>query len=351
MSACLFSCRPDPAEQKKYPAATAFQLNRPAFFPAMDIPADNPLTVEGIALGRELFYEKMLSGDNTLSCAGCHRPENAFTDSRKFSIGIDQVAGTRNSMALFNLGYQKFYFWDGRAKTLEQQILEPVPNPVEMHQGWKRTIEKLADQPRYREMFGRAFGDEIADSTRVSKAIAQFLRTLVSSGSKFDQYRRGEATLTADEFAGLELFLKEGGDPDVVTGGQNGADCFHCHGFGDMQFSDFLLHNNGLDSQFTDPGAGGVTGKASDMGRFKAPSLRNLSYTAPYMHDGRFSTLEEVIGHYNSGGHPSTTIDPFMKYSSGGLNLSPSAQQQLIAFLKTLNDPGFVKNPAFGPPK
>ncbi len=284
-----------------------------------------------------------------MSCGGCHNPDNAFTDVNKFSKGVDGIEGTRNSMPLFNLGYQRFYFWDGRAKTLEDQILEPVPNPIEMHQSWQRSAEKLAASTEYRQLFGKAFGDEIIDSIRVSKAIAQFLRTLVSSNSKFDKYRRGEATLTPEEFAGLDLFQKEGGDPDVVTGGQNGADCFHCHGFGDMQFSDFLLHNNGLDSVFTDKGAGGVTGRPQDMGRFKAPSLRNLSYTAPYMHDGRFQTLEQVIEHYNSGGHKSTTVDPFMKYTTGGLTLSPQAKQQLIAFLKTLNDPGFVQDPAHRP--
>ena len=347
----VWMCRkPDPVEEKpQYGAATPYTLERPLFFPEMDIPSDNPLTVEGIALGRKLFYDPILSGDNTLSCAGCHAPAAAFTDTNRVSKGIDGLAGNRNSMPLFNLGYQDFFFWDGRAKSLEAQILQPVPPPSEMHQSWKRSAEKLQLIAAYREMFGKAFGDEAIDSTRVSKAIAQFLRTMVSSNSKFDKYRRGEATLTPEEFAGMDLFEKEGGDPDVVNGGQNGADCFHCHGFGDMQFTDHLLHNNGLDSIFKDKGAGEVTGRPQDMGKFKVPSLRNLSYTAPYMHDGRFKTLEEVIEHYNSGGHASPTIDPNMKYTTGGLNLSPQKKAQLLAFLKTLDDPKFVNEPKFRP--
>ncbi|MES2629407.1 MAG: cytochrome c peroxidase [Bacteroidota bacterium] len=348
----FFSCqKPDPVEEtpKTYPQATAYEIRRPLFFPEMDIPAENPLTVEGIALGKKLFYDPILSGNNTLSCGGCHNPDNAFTDPRRFSKGIDGVDGPRNSMPLFNLGYQAMYFWDGRAETLEKQILEPVPNPVEMHQSWKKSMEKLSASAEYRGLFGKAFGSERIDSVVVTKAIAQFLRTLVSSDSKFDKYRRGEATLTAEEFAGLNLFMREGGDPDVVTGGQNGADCFHCHGFGDMQFTDYLIHNNGLDSVFRDPGAGGITRRPQDMGKFKTPSLRNVGLTAPYMHDGRFGTLEEVIEHYNSGGHKSSTIDPFMKYTTGGLNLSPQAKKQLIAFLRTLDDPTFVSNPAYRP--
>ncbi len=342
---CFMACKPEDntVPQKSYPAPTPFTLNRPVFFPEMDIPIDNQFTVEGISLGKKLFFDQQLSNDNTISCASCHLQENAFADPRKFSEGVNQQKGTRNAMALFNLGYARFYFWDGRAKTLEQQILEPVPNPIEMHQSWGRTADKLSKISEYPDLFGEAFGNNKIDSTKITKAIAQYLRTLVSANSKFDQYRRGEAQLTPEEFAGLDLFLKEGGDPETVNGGQNGADCFHCHGFGDMQFTDGLLHNNGLDSEFTDKGAGAITGRAQDIGRFKTPSLRNVEYTAPYMHDGRFKTLEEVIEHYNSGGHPSPTIDPFMKYTTGGLNLTAQKKTQLIAFLKTLSDPSFIK--------
>ncbi len=330
--------------------STPYVLEKPFLFPEMLIPEDNPLTVEGVALGRKLFYEKRLSGNNTLSCAGCHNQESAFSDSRKFSIGIDGIEGNRQSMSLVNIGYARFYFWDGRAATLEDQILEPVPNPIEMHQEWKDAVFKLEIDNKYPLEFAAAFGSSDIDSILVAKAIAQFLRTLISSNSKFDQYRQGKQQLTAEEFRGLNLFLTEGGDPNEVQGGQNGADCFHCHGIGGLQFSDYRLHNNGLDSIFADLGAGGVTGDSKDMGRFKTPTLRNLSFTAPYMHDGRFATLEEVIEHYNAGGHASSTIDPFMKYTSGGLKLPEADKRSLIAFLKTLDDPSLLTDTSFSNP-
>lgn len=349
--AFLLSCEKDaPKMEMVYPDATPFVIEKPFLFPQMLIPEDNPFTVEGIELGKQLFYEKMLSGDNTLSCAGCHNQEAAFSDNRTFSPGIDGINGTRQSMSLVNIAYSRFFFWDGRAATLEEQILEPVPNPIEMHQSWKKAIEKLQKSEAYPEMFGRAFGTDEIDSVLVTKAIAQFLRTIISSDSKFDKYRRGEAQLSSIELRGLDLFLKEGGDPGEVQGGQNGADCFHCHGIGGLQFSDYRLHNNGLDSVFSDLGAGGVTGEARDMGRFKTPTLRNLSFTAPYMHDGRFKTLEEVIDHYDSGGHASSTIDPFMKYTSGGLKLPQSDKEALIAFLKTLDDESLTTNVAYANP-
>lgn len=340
----------DPKTEPLVSDATPYTLEKPFLFPEMLIPEDNPLTVEGIELGKHLFFEKQLSGNNTLSCAGCHNQDKAFSDDRKFSVGIDGQEGTRQSMSLTNIGYARFYFWDGRAATLEEQILEPVPNPIEMHQEWKDAVFKLQVSDEYPALFNAAFGTKEIDSVLVAKAIAQFLRTIISSDSKFDKYRRGEAQLTTQELRGLNLFLTEGGDPTEVQGGQNGADCFHCHGIGGLQFSDYRLHNNGLDSVFADLGAGGVTGEAKDMGRFKTPSLRNLSFTAPYMHDGRFQTLEEVIDHYDSGGHPSSTIDPFMKYTSGGLKLPDSDKEALIAFLKTLDDESVLNNVNFADP-
>lgn len=343
------SCKKDEPEEDDN-GATPYNLVIPNFFPPMDIPSDNPLTVEGVELGRFLFYEELLSGDNSQSCADCHAPEFAFSDPRRFSIGIDGTEGTRNSMALVNLGWGQFFFWDGRAATLEDQIFEPVVNPIEMNDTWPNVVNKLMADDEYPARFMAAFGTDQIDSVLVSKAIAQFLRTLISAGSKFDRFRAFETTLTLSEQRGLSLIQLEGGDPNVVPGGQNGADCFHCHGFGDNLFTDNQLHNNGLDSIFTDLGAGGVTGNASDMGRFKTPTLRNIEFTAPYMHDGRFETLEEVIEHYDSGGHPSPTIDPFMKYTYGGLTLPDSDKQALVDFLKTLSDYDFINNPDFQDP-
>lgn len=332
------------------PTATPYTIDIPPFFPPMDIPADNPMTVEGIELGRFLFWEKMLSLDNSISCGSCHLPEAGFSDPAQFSTGVTGEQGNRQSMALVNLGWARDYFWDGRAPTLEEQIHEPIPNPIEMNQPWVDALEKLRTADLYPPMFEEAFGTPEITELRTRKAIAQFLRTLISADSNFDKWRRGEYTLTESEFRGYELFLKEGGDPETVVGGEFGADCFHCHVEAGMQFSDYLPHNNGLDSVFDDLGFGGITGNPLENGKFKTPSLRNIEFTAPYMHDGRFSSLEEVIDHYDSGGLPSETVDPFMKYQDGGLMLSDQSKQDLINFLLTLSDESFLTNPAFQDP-
>ena len=174
---------------------------------------------------------------------------------------------------------------------------------------------------------------------------------MISSDSKFDKYRRGEAVLNEQEAMGYQLFLREGGDPEVTPGGEFGADCFHCHGEAGLQFSDYLFHNNGLDASFeNDPGRVNITGWALDSGLFKTPTLRNVALSAPFMHDGRFQTLEEVVEHYNSGGVPSSTIDTFMKYTSGGLQLAPVQKEALIAFLHNLTDTTYINNPDFQDP-
>ncbi len=330
--------------------ATPYAIVSPPFFPPMDIPADNPTTVEGIDLGRHLFWEVQLSEDNSLSCGGCHFPENAFSDPEQFSMGTQGIAGNRQAMPLFNLGWAQDFFWDGRALTLEEQILEPVPNPIEMNIPWEEAISKLEADDLYPAKFQAAFGSSEITKEKAAKAIAQFLRTMISAESNYDKFRVGDYDLTNLEELGLDLFIKEGGDPANGNDGQWGADCFHCHGFGNMNFTDFLPHNNGLDSVFTDLGYGGVSGNPLEMGLFKTPSLRNLAYTAPYMHDGRFTTLEEVIEHYDSGGLPSETIDPFMKYTTGGLQLTDLDKLALLAFLATLNDPNFISNPEFSDP-
>ena len=257
-------------------------------------------------------------------------------------------------MALINLGWAPSFLWDGRMPTLEDQILDPVQHPDEMNLPWPQAVQRIqADEPGrdYPQLFFDAFGtDEVTPELTV-KAVAQFVRTMVSSDSKFDLWRRGETELTEEEYNGYQIFLREGGDPEVVPGGQFGGDCFHCHGEAGMQFTDNLMHNNGLDSVFTaDPGFAGVTGNPLDSGKFRTPTLRNVALSAPYMHDGRFFTLEQVIDHYNTGGVPSSTLDPFMKYDAGGLALAPVQKEALIAFLHTLTDTVFVNNPKFQDP-
>jgi len=344
----FFACRRDKVSYTPVP----YKLEVPSHFPDMEIPADNPLTYEGVALGRKLFYETKLSGDNTMSCATCHAPTNAFSDPKQFSVGITGAVGTRNSMALINLGWQKFFFWDGRAKTLEELILEPVPNPIEMHQSWPDAVSKLNSVGTYKKMFFQAFGEEGIDSTKVAKAIAQFLRTMISGESKYDVMYKYENNLslkpteqsvllaiTPEEWAGYDLFKS-----------LNGADCFHCHNGPLMQVSKFS--NNGLDASFTDLGRGLVTGNSGDNGKFKVPTLRNIALSAPYMHDGRFASLDEVIEHYSSGIHQSSTIDPLIEFASqGGVQLDAQEKDLLKKFLLTLTDNSFITNPDFQEPE
>lgn len=329
---------------------TPYALVIPEGFPPLPPHILNRLTVEGVTLGRQLFFEKALSLDSTISCASCHSPIKSFSDTTAVSKGINGAVGERNSMPLYNLAYGTSFFWDGRAPTLGAQAQEPVPNPVEMHLEWPEAVSRLSASSNYSSGFKAAFGSDVITKERAGDAMAQFMTLLLSGNSKFDRWQRGGEPLTPSEMRGFDLFRKEGGDPEIVPGGQNGGDCFHCHSVGNKLFSDFDFHNNGLDSVFTDLGRYEVTKRDRDKGRFKTPSLRNLSYTAPYMHDGRFETLEEVIEHYNTGGKPSSTLDPFMKFSTGGLNLSQQDKQDILAFLKTLDDESFVMNTDYQEP-
>ncbi len=304
------------------------------------IPINNPLTEEGVALGKKLFFDKILSGDNTQSCATCHNPQKAFTDNNKFSEGIDGGLGTRNTMPLFNLAwnFDEKFTWDGKEFGLENQALEPVVNPIEMHSNWEEVAEKLQNNAEYPTLFEQAFGTSTIDSTLVTKAIAQFERILISGNSKFDKFLLGAATLSPEEQNGFNVFMDEAR-----------GDCFHCHGSDNNPlWTDNKFHNNGLDTNFSDLGLGAVTGDPSDNGKFKSPSLRNLAFTKPFMHDGRFATLEEVINHYSEGLKPSATIDPLMKkVDEGGVQLSSKDKADLKAFLLTLSDFNFISNSDF----
>ncbi|EDP72694.1 hypothetical protein FBALC1_16372 [Flavobacteriales bacterium ALC-1] len=304
------------------------------------IPNGNPQTVEGIALGKKLFFDTILSNNGTQACASCHAPQNAFTDDTPTSDGVDGIFGTRNSMPLFNLAwnYGERFTWDGKELSLERQALEPVQNPIEMHSNWETVVERLQSHPEYPELFRLAFKTSTITKELTAKAIAQFERTLISANSKFDRYSLGQADLTPQELNGLDVFLRE-----------DKGDCFHCHGNpNNPLWTDNLFHNNGLDATFSDLGLGDVTGDPNDNGKFKSPSLRNLAFTAPYMHDGRFSTLDEVINHYSEGLQNSPTIDPLMKkINEGGVQLTIQEKADLKAFLLSLSDPSFINNSEF----
>ncbi len=304
------------------------------------IPTDNPLTQEGVSLGKKLFFDKLLSKDNTISCASCHNPAKAFTDNSQFSEGINGTIGVRNSMPLFNLAwnFDERFAWDGKEFGLEKQALEPVTNHLEMNSDWQEVVNKLQQDAEYPKLFRQTFGNVEITSDLVTKAIAQFERTLISSNSKFDRFLRGEVSLTPEEQNGFNVFMDEAR-----------GDCFHCHGSDkNPLWTDNKFHNNGLDATFSDLGLGAVTGDPNDNGKFRSPSLRNLAFTAPYMHDGRFATLDEVINHYSEGLKFSSTIDPLMKQvDRGGVQLSDTDKADLKAFLLSLTDNDFINNPSF----
>ncbi len=332
------------SEDDYTPQPTSQALSIPPLFDQLLIdpliPSDNPQTLEGVALGRKLFFDRLLSANNSQSCASCHDPKRAFTDIDRFSDGVDGIRGNRNSMPLFNLAwnFDEKFFWDGRSPGLEQQAFEPVTNPIEMHNTWTEAIASLQNTNDYPELFFEAFGTRTIDSVLVTKAIAQFERTLISGDSKFDRHLMGAATLTPEEQNGFNVFMDEAR-----------GDCFHCHGSDkNPLWTDNAFHNNGLDEIFNDIGLEKVTGDPADRGKFRSPSLRNLKFTAPYMHDGRFATLDEVIDHYSEGLKNSPSIDPLMKkVAQGGVGLTDKDKADLKAFLLSLSDEKFVTNPAF----
>jgi cytochrome c peroxidase len=310
---------------------TPFIIETPSGFPNMNIPTNNPMTIEGVALGDKLFHDKVLSGNGMQACASCHLQSAGFSDTNQFSTGIDGLIGSRNASAIINSGWNNSNFWDGRASSLEEQAFEPITNPLEMHDTWSNVENKLNSDEEYPALFKAAFNIDYIDSNHIVMAIAQFERTLISSNSKFDKYLKGEIQLTTSELGGYAIFNSEKGD------------CFHCHGT--QMFMDNLFHNNGLDPEpFTDIGLGNITNNISDNGKFKTPTLRNIELSAPYMHDGRFSTLDEVVEHYNTGGEYSSTVDPLMKKLGVGLQLTNQEKQDLIAFLRTLTDTDFISS-------
>lgn len=339
----LESCRKDEVEIQTY------QFTHTGI-PAPPLPADNKFTFQKIELGRKLFYEKLLSKDNSISCASCHKQENGFSDEKQFSEGVDGSLGKRQSMAIINLAWNtNEFFWDGRAHLLRDQSVMPIEDPLEMKESLDNVVSKLNANSAYREWFKKAFGSEVVTKEKIGLALEQFLMSIVSYRSKFDLYLRGKAQLTASELRGKDIFY---GPVTNLPNTTKGGDCAKCHS--KRNFTNNLYMNNGLDEQsaITDSGRFKVTNSAFDLATFRVPTLRNIELTAPYMHDGRFETLEEVIDHYDNGIHPSSTVDLGLSFiqNAGGLNLSVTDKADLKAFLLTLTDNSFVTDKRYSDP-
>lgn len=352
-------CR-DPQPESK---PTPYELNIPKGFPTrLNIPADNPLTVEGIELGRYLFYDGRLSGrthpDSLMSCGSCHLQQYAFECGIDHPVftgghphGLNGSLTPNVMLPLQNLVWNESgYEWNGFVnsqnqngfRTIEDIVYQGVVSKHEIAGDTSRTVALLQSINGYPQLFEKAFGSPKVTFKNISRAIAQFVRTLTTTNSKFDRYLRGEEQLSENELSGYVLFMTE-----------NGGDCFHCHGGdGNPLFTTNLFYNNGLDSVFSKTGDRfSITGVNSDVGAYKAPTLRNVELTGPYMHDGRFKTLEEVIDFYSEGVKTSPYINLLMHHANGGgIRLLPKQKQDIIAFIKTLRDDSFLTNPAFSRP-
>lgn len=309
--------------------------NPPAHFPApvYDFKKE-PLTAEKVHLGRLLFYDPVLSRDSSISCASCHSPFNAFAHTdHDLSHGIDDRIGTRNAPALMNLAWQREFMWDGAANHLHAQALAPIANATEMDEQPERVLRKLRSSAMYRELFAAAFGDTGITTSRLVVSLAQFQLTLVSADSKYDRVKAGKEQFTQQEAKGYNLFRQH---------------CAACHQ--EPLFTNREFRNNGLpvDPTLKDLGRYSITQRTSDSLLFKVPTLRNVEYSYPYMHDGRFKTLYQVIGHYTGGIQRSSTLAQELKQP---MVLSANEQTDLVAFLLTLSDRNFIFNPQHGPPR
>ncbi|MDX2247589.1 MAG: cytochrome c peroxidase [Bacteroidia bacterium] len=314
---------------------TGYEFLYPDYFPTpvYDF-SKNPLSTERVELGRVLFYDPILSKDGAISCASCHSPYNGFAHTdHDLSHGIADQIGTRNAPPLFNLAWHTSFMWDGAINHLDMQALAPISHPKEMGENIENVVRKLQHIPGYPGLFYRAFGDSLITGEHVLKALSQFQLTLVSAHSKYDNVKKGKTQFSQPEENGYALFQKN---------------CNSCHR--EPLFSNFGFANNGLpvDTTLYDFGKGQITQRKEDSLKFKIPSLRNLSYTYPYMHDGRFRRLSEVLSHYTHGIQENETLAAELKTP---LSLTPDEKTDLIAFLLTLNDSAFVFDPKHQFPK
>jgi cytochrome c peroxidase len=328
------------AEREK-PVGAAVKLIAPLGLPSVPIPADNPPTLEKIALGRKLFYDTKLSKNNALSCASCHNPNLGFTDGRQLSKGVEGMTGIRNAPTLLNAAYSPLQFWDGRGFSLEAQVAFPIADPTEMNQTHEVSVSKIRNDPAYKTEFIKAFGPGTITLEEIEKSLASFERTLLSGNSPFDHYQFGgnKNALTPAAIRGLTIFT----DPKR-------ANCATCHTINEKYalFTDGKFHNTGVgvdgEGQFNDLGRYNQTKLESDKGAFKTPTLRNVALSAPYMHDGSLKTLKDVVDFYVGGGNSNPYLDKEIK----AINLSGQDRADLVEFLKSLTGemPNGVGSPA-----
>ena len=305
-----------------------FVVSLPFGFPMPDVPEENYLTEARVALGKRLFYDPILSLDSTISCNSCHLQEFAFADNRQFSPGIEGRLGFRNSPSLANVTFLSEVNKDGGVPKLELQALVPIEDEFEMDLRIQEAVTRLQRHPYYSEQALKAYGRPV-DAFVITRSLAAFLRTMISGRSKYDEYLEGLVALTALEERGRQLFFSAK------------TNCSNCHsGF---NFTNNQFENNGTYDVYEDLGRQRVTILASDIGKFRVPSLRNITLTAPYMHDGNIANLEAVIAHYNNGGTDHPNKNPLIR----PLQLTDEEQLALVAFLNTLTDPYFVVDPTF----
>jgi len=348
------SCRHRDSELPALPAPKAFKPDYPAYLKSFySEPSGNPTTEEGIALGRDLFFEKALSLDYSISCASCHRPEHAFSDTAAFSSGIGGQKGKRNAPSLLNTALFRRFFWDGRDSSLETQALHPISDPTEMGLEPEAAVNRIKNIPSYPEKFRRAFGDKEITIDRIARAIAQFERSLVSGNSRYDRFLQGKYNPDSVELLGMQLFFTHP-DPFAGPGGLRGGNCGDCHLpqtlMGDPNGFDGF-HNTGIaKAGGGETGLQKFTGKQIDFGRFKTPGLRNIALTAPYMHDGRFRTLEQVLDHYNADTlFQKPNLDVLIVKGTNerfgtSLGLREDEKKAIIRFLHMLTDSTTLQN-------
>jgi cytochrome c peroxidase len=319
----VFSC------QKEKPIIEEIEITYPDYFPApvYDF-TNNQFTQKRFLLGKKIFFDKQLSSDGTISCNSCHAQTHGFADHNvSFSLGVNGAIGSRNSPSIANMIWSPYFMWDGGVNHIEVFSVAPITNPDEMHETMSNVLSKLNSNIQYRKLFKEAYGSDLITDQLLLKAITLFMSKIISCNSKYDKMRQGKVEYNSMENQGYDLFKQK---------------CASCHT--EPLFTNYQFINNGIDSVFTDLGREKITFNNEDRGKFKVPSLRNIELTYPYMHDGRFWSLEQVLNHYRSGIRNSETLHPTL---TNGIEITELEQQKIISFLRTLTDYNLMGDPLF----